>query len=129
MQERAQEREFALREEVQNAEIELRRLAIDRAHDNEQAANYRLAAADQASIGYARRGQTFAMWFTAVSSGTLISAGLVCIFLAAAGVISQGLGLGAGAILISAGILTGIAKIAGKFLPDGHSDDDAPPES
>lgn len=124
LQQLGQEREFALRQQAQNAEIELRHLAIDRAHDNEQAANQRLAAADRARIDYAHRGQTFAMWFTGVSSAALISAGLVCIFLAVAGVISMALGLGAGGLLIAGGVLTGIARIAGKFLPrDGDGGD------
>jgi len=118
----SQEMDFELRRRAQDAELELRRYALDRAHDNEQAASNRLASIDQAKIDYARRGQTFAMWLAAISSGTLLLAGLVCIFLAIAGAISVTAGLTAGGILIAGGVFTGLAKIIGKFMPRDSKD-------
>jgi hypothetical protein len=117
LQQVAQERHFALRQQALAADIELMRLAIERAHDREQTATDRLIAAHHARMTYARRGQTFAMWYTGVTSAVLVGAGLACIFLAVAGAISQGLALGAGGILIAGGVFTGLSRIIGKFMP------------
>jgi hypothetical protein len=113
----AHERHFALRQEAQAAQIELMRLALERAYDSERTATDRLIAADHARMTYARRGQTFAMWYTGVTSAVLMGAGLACIFLAVAGAISQGLGLFAGGVVIAGGVFTGLSRIIGKFIP------------
>lgn len=93
------------------------RLAIERAHDREQTATDRLIAADNVRMTYARRGQTFAIWYTGITSAVLVGAGLACIFLAVAGAISQSLALGAGGILIAGGVFTGLSRVIGKFMP------------
>lgn len=112
-----QERDLELRREAQEAEIELRRLALDRACQNEQAANDRLARADQARIDFAKRGQTFAMRLAAGVTVPLLIAGLICIFLAVAGVGSTTVDLTAGGILLAGSLFAGIANLIGRFLP------------
>lgn len=95
----------------------LRRLTIEKADENEKAANARLATADQQTSGFANRGQTFAMWLAGLSTAVLLGGGLVCIFLTVAGVITMTLGLSAGAILLAGGLFAGIANLIKNFLP------------
>lgn len=117
-----QERELSLRERAQEAELELRRLALDRADENEKAANRRLERTDTARLNFAHRGQTFAIWLAGGSTVALLASGLVCIFLAVAGVITVSLGLGAGGILLAGALFAGIANLIKNFLPGGSGD-------
>lgn len=113
-----------LRRRAQEMEYELRRLALDRADENEKTANKRLERADTARSDFARRGQTFAMWLAGGSAVALLASGLICIFLAVAGVIAVSLGLGAGTILLAGGLFAGISSLIKNFLPRGSDKSD-----
>lgn len=117
LREQATMKELELRARAQDGEHELRRLAIEKADENEKVANDRLAASDQANIDYARRGQTFAMWLAGISTGVLLAGGLICVFLAVAGVIPMALGLSAGGLLLAGGLFAGITNLIKSFLP------------
>lgn len=119
---RLQQQELELRREAQTMEFELRRLALDRADENEKAASKRLERADLDRWIFARRGQKFAMWLAGGSTVALLASGLVCIFLAVAGVITVSLGLGAGGILLAGALFAGIANLIKNFLPGGSGD-------
>jgi hypothetical protein len=116
LRQQAQDADIELKRRAQDHEYELRRLVIDRADDNEKAANRRLANVDQWRANYAHRGQTYAMWYTSIATGAFGVAGLVCIFLAVASVIGSTVGLTAGGILLAGSLFTAIAGISGKFL-------------
>ncbi len=109
--------DYQLRLRAQDAELELRRQALERADVNEKAANERLAKADKARMDFASRGQTFAMWLAGGVAVPLLIAGLVCIFLAVAGVISATVGLTAGGILLTGSLFAGVANLIRNFLP------------
>ncbi|GEM_PF-5759579 len=117
LRERATARELELRARAQEGELELRRLAIQKADENEKAANGRLANADRENTDFAKRGQTYAMWLAGISTGVLLAGGLVCVFLAVAGVIAMALGLAAGGLLLAGGLFAGIANLIKNFLP------------
>jgi hypothetical protein len=115
--EAVQRKQLELQERAQEAELDLRRLALDRADENEKAAEARLARADQARIAFVRRGQTVAIWLAAGAAVPLLIAGLICMFLAVAGVGNTAVDLTAGSILLAGGLFAGIANLIGRFLP------------
>ncbi len=117
LRQQSQEMDYQLKLRAQDAELELRRLALERADANEKAASARLASADIARTDFARRGQTFAMWLAGGITVPLLVAGLICIFLAVAGVGNATVELTAGGILLAGSLFAGIANLIRSFLP------------
>jgi len=74
-------------------------------------------------MGFAHRGQTFAMWLAGSSVFALVGSGIAVIFLAVADVISVAAGATLAGILLGAALVTGLSGMVGRFLP-GRSDDD-----
>ena len=64
------------------------------------------------------------MWLAGGSAVALLASGLICIFLAVAGVIAVSLGLGAGTILLAGGLFAGISSLIKNFLPRGSDKSD-----
>jgi multidrug efflux pump subunit AcrA (membrane-fusion protein) len=118
-----QRRQLEIQEQYQKADLELRARVVEANTTNRQEINQIQRDADLDRNAFARRGQTFAMWYTGVVSGTLIMAGLVCIFLGLVSVFSTTAGLTAGGICLAGGLFTSLSKLVGHFLPDRDSGD------
>jgi Flp pilus assembly protein TadB len=118
-----QQQELDLRREAQRAEIELRRLALDRADENEKTTIQRLRDADRARTDFAHRGQTYAMWLAGSATGWLIAPGLAVVFLTVVGAVASSVGIALATLLLAAGLIASISNLVKNFLP-GRSDDE-----
>lgn len=119
-----QRQQLEMQAQYQQADLELRTRVIEANVTNRREINDLRREADQSRNDYAKRGQTFAMWYTGSTSGALIAAGLVCIFLGLSGVFSTAPAVAAGGICLAGGLFTGLAKLVRHFLPPREDDDE-----
>ena len=115
--------EYGFKQQQLNLEVELRRLAIERADENEKAARIHLDEVDKARLGMAHRGQTAAIFLAyPILLGSFLF-GVVLIILTILGVIGAEVGGVLGGLFVGGPLLASTAKVIQSFVNSTTSGD------
>ena len=115
--------EHAFKQRQLDLEAEVRRLAIERADQNEQLTHLRLVDADRARLEMARRGQTAAIWLAYPILLGSFAFGVALVLLTVVGAIGPVLGGTLGGLFVGGPLLASTAKVIHSFTGGGTNSD------